>query len=160
MKYAKFDASGVLVAHYESEINDIVDEDGVLRPEFSDLAAMTQEMYNRMIFEVDGTWKLRGGLIVKDALPAPTTDEIKQRLISAMQSHMDAAAQARGYDNIINAALRAGYPGLFHAEGLAFATWMDACWSLGYELLAEVKAGKRAVPAREELIGLLPALVL
>lgn len=89
----------------------------------------------------------------------PSQEEVLQGYISALDAHMDAQARTRRYDNRVTCSLRAGYPGPFQAEGLAFATWMDACNAFGYQVLAEVQAGQRPTPTIEEFIQMLPALV-
>ena len=48
----------------------------------------------------------------------------------------------------------------FDDEGRAFRTWRSAVWAKGYEILDDVKAGKMAIPTEEELIELLPELVI
>jgi hypothetical protein len=94
----------------------------------------------------------------------PSPEEIEAAKIKsaegAVQKMLDAQAKNRGYDNIINASLRAGYPGPFHNEGVAFANWMDACWAKCYEILAAVKTGTRAEPTIDDLLAEMPALVL
>jgi len=81
-------------------------------------------------------------------------------IVKAMEALFDATAQAKHYDNRITCALRAGYPGPFQAEGKAFAEWMDGCNALAYQMLAEVQAGTRQMPAtKEEALALLPAMV-
>ena len=86
----------------------------------------------------------------------PTVDEI----VAAMESLFDTTAQSRRYDNRITCALRAGYVGPFQAEGLAFATWMDAANASAYQLLAQVQAGTMAMPATTtEAMALLPPMV-
>lgn len=87
-------------------------------------------------------------------------ENIKIARETAVQSHLNAAAKARGYDDIKSAALRAGYPGPFHAEGVVYATWMDACWAHCYQVLAAVQSGSRSIPTVAELIAELPVLVL
>lgn len=44
--------------------------------------------------------------------------------------------------------------------GVAFATWMDACWAKCYQLLAEVKAGALAEMSADEVVAEMPPLVL
>lgn len=83
-----------------------------------------------------------------------------KHLIIAVQAHLDAAAQAKGYDDIKSAALRAAFVGPFHDEGLLFAQWMDSCWQTCYQIKAEVEAGTRTMPTEQELINLLPILTL
>ena len=77
--------------------------------------------------------------------------------IDQVQRTLDAVAQARGYDDIKSAALRAGYPGPFHDEGVEFAVWMDECWAECYRIMAEVKAGTRPMITLSELIEEMPA---
>ena len=77
-----------------------------------------------------------------------------------MDSTINAAAKARRYDSIQSAALRSAYDGPFHAEGVAYATWMDACNALGYQVMAEIASGSIAPLSIDEYIALLPELVL
>ena len=89
--------------------------------------------------------------------PAPkTNDEIIAELTAALESHYNATAQERRYDNRITCALRAGYAGPFQAEGQAFAVWMDTCNAYGYQVMEDVLAGQHTIPAPEELIAELP----
>lgn len=82
------------------------------------------------------------------------------RSSAAAVAHLDATARERRYDNRITCALRAGYPGPFQAEGIAFAAWMDQCNALAYQLLAEVVAGTRKMPEHpQELIALMSTMV-
>ena len=89
----------------------------------------------------------------------PQPEQILTSLTQAMQAHLDAEAQTKRYDNIKSAALRAGYPGPFHDEGVAAATWMDTCYALGYTIMAEVVAQTRPTPTAQELIALMPVMV-
>ncbi len=103
--------------------------------------------------------------------PEPTPAELEAQAIAAalemqtailhgMTDLFDSTAQSRNYDNRISCALRAGYPGPFHDEGVAFATWMDAQNALAYTMLAEVQAGTRAMPATvEAALALLEPMV-
>ena len=43
---------------------------------------------------------------------------------------------------------------------LSFRAWRSAVWAKGYEILAQVQAGERAIPTEEELIAELPGLVV
>lgn len=88
-------------------------------------------------------------------LPVSMVDQIVQ----AMTDLFDRTAQARRYDNRITCALRAGYVGPFQAEGQAFATWMDTCNAIGYQMLAQVQTGTMQMPATvEEALALLPPM--
>lgn len=86
----------------------------------------------------------------------PTVDEI----VAAMEALFDATAQSRRYDNRITCALRAGYPGPFQSEGLAFATWMDRQNAVAYQMLAQVQAGTMAMPSTlDDALALLEPMV-
>lgn len=85
---------------------------------------------------------------------------MQQAILQGMTDLFDRTAQSRKYDNRITCALRAGYPGPFHAEGAAFATWMDTCNATGYALLAQVQAGTMAMPVSvSAALALLPTMV-
>lgn len=86
----------------------------------------------------------------------PTEAEI----ITAMEELFDKTAQSKRYHNRITCALRAGYPGPFQAEGIAFATWMDSCNALAYQMQAKIKAGTKTMPSTiEEALSILPEIV-
>ena len=88
------------------------------------------------------------------------TDRILDKYQKAHDAHLNAAAKARRYDSIQSAALRSAYDGPFHAEGVAYATWMDACNAFGYQVMDEIATGVRAPISVDEYIALLPELVL
>lgn len=92
--------------------------------------------------------------------PVPAPEEQRRALEAAVQRHLDAQAQAHGYDSILSACSYAGSPNQFQAEGAAYLTWRAACWQHGYTVLAEVQAGTRPVPTADALVAELPALVL
>lgn len=85
---------------------------------------------------------------------------ILEKYQKAHDAHLDSAAKLRSYDSIHTAALRSAYAGPFHAEGVAYATWMDACNAFGYQVMDEIATGVRAPISVEEYIALLPELVL
>ena len=106
--------------------------------------------YEDLIAEVEATY-------VPPA-PPPLEEQIVA-FDAALAAHLDATARERRYDNRITCALRAGCPGPFQAEGIAFASWMDQCNALAYQLLAEVVAGTRPMPdSPQALIDLMPAM--
>jgi hypothetical protein len=104
-----------------------------------------------------GRWKFEAGDWV--AIDTAKVDAITAN-IAAIEAEMNRRAVLKYYDNIKSAALRAGYPGPFHDEGVAFATWMDSCYALAYAVLAEVDAGTRPMPTPEESVAMMPPLVL
>lgn len=92
----------------------------------------------------------------------PKAPEIVERVLmlrktAVVQDHMDAAARALGYDNLLSAVSYAGssHP-IFGVEGDAFKQWRDACWDTTIRILADVKAGNRTVPTDSELVQELP----
>lgn len=90
----------------------------------------------------------------------PTEEEIQKMLTDGVQSYMDTKAQERGYDNIHTACSYVNSTDeVFKAEGTACLAWRDQVWRKCYDILAEVKTGKRAVPTLEEVIAELPVLV-
>ncbi|MDD2879690.1 MAG: hypothetical protein PHQ58_04570 [Rhodoferax sp.] len=82
-------------------------------------------------------------------------EELKQRYLGHVQVHLDTKAREHGYDDIKSAALRAAYPGPYQQEGITLATWMDECWFLTFELLAEAQGGAAEL-TQEQLIAQLP----
>ena len=90
---------------------------------------------------------------------APTADELIKKYEGALDAHLDAAAKAHRYDNRFTFALRAGYPGPYHDEAVAFAAWMDACNSQSYALMASVLAGTAQQPTIDAFIAGLPEFI-
>ncbi|HAX23050.1 MAG TPA: hypothetical protein DCY64_22535 [Hydrogenophaga sp.] len=85
--------------------------------------------------------------------------EVQAEYIAKLDEHIDSAARARGYDNRVTCAMRAGYAGPYQAECLAFAQWMDDCYQRGTKALAAVLAGKRQMPTPEAFFAELPEMV-
>lgn len=77
---------------------------------------------------------------------------------AALGRLFDAKASERTYRDRYTCAIRAGYPGPFQAEGIAFATWMDTCNALGYQIMADVRSGLRPLPTLEEFLAEMPQL--
>ena len=92
--------------------------------------------------------------------PPPTADQITAARVAAVQAHMDAAAAARGYDDIKTAVTYADEPAIprFQAEGQAFRAWRSLVWAHCYQVLDDVQSGRRAIPSEADLIAELPAL--
>lgn len=95
------------------------------------------------------------GSFVTPPAPLPTLADYDKALVA----HLDATAKARNYDDRISCAVRAGFPGPFQAEGIAFATWMDTCNQIGYSILADFQAGTIPQPTIAEVIDSLPPMV-
>lgn len=101
----------------------------------------------------------QGFVVVPEDLSLSTVEQIIADLTFTLEQFYDARARERNYDNRLTCALRAGYPGPFQAEGLAFAVWMDNCNAYSYDVMRSCLAGARAIPTAEELIAELPLLV-
>lgn len=94
-----------------------------------------------------------GAVFSKPVHPLPAQSDY----IAAVQSHLDAAARAKGYDNILSACSYAAVPNLFQAESIAFLEWRSACWQTCYAVLVAVESQLRTQPTISELIVELPA---
>lgn len=86
---------------------------------------------------------------------------IQRKLTDAVQRVLDKKAQELNYDNCLSVCsyIDTDIP-KFDAEGKAFRKWRSAVWAKGYEILALVKKGEMAIPTEEELIAMLPKLVI
>jgi len=78
---------------------------------------------------------------------------------AALTSMLDAEARTHHYADRISCSVRAGYPGLFQAEGIAFATWMDAQNAKGYQILKQFQQGLIAQPTTAEFLAMLDPMV-
>lgn len=111
----------------------------------------------------DGKWTQQW--VVSDLAPetisanqAAALEQAKKSYEAALDAHFLAAAKAKGYDTQYTCALRAGYPGPFHDEGVAFATWMDNCNVAAFTLMSQVLAGAVPMPSMEDFLAGLPVL--
>lgn len=87
-------------------------------------------------------------------------DAIKSDLIKAIQNHLDTEAQAHFYDGILSlCSYDTSANSKFGAEGRAGVIWRDACWALGYQVMADVEAGTRTIPTITELLAEMPEMV-
>ena len=96
------------------------------------------------------------------APPPPTKEQKVQAVKAAVQGLMDSAAQSAGYDDIKSAVTYADEPEVpkFQNEGRAFRRWRSDVWFRCYALLADVDGGTIPEPTIEELIAMLPSLVM
>lgn len=97
------------------------------------------------------------------APPAPPDPaQIRADRIADVDAHMNAAARALGYDNILAAVTYADEPAVprFQLEGQAFRAWRSRVWAHCYQVLDDVTAGVRDIPTAEQLIAELPPLEL
>lgn len=87
--------------------------------------------------------------------PVPTITDYRL----AIQSHIDAKAQERGYDGGQTIATYvASTVEPWAAEAQAFVAWRDAVWVYAYSELAKVENGEREPPTPEDFCIELPAL--
>lgn len=133
----------------------LTNTDVVIR--LSDMAGIPSDPANRDRAAYD-RWLDEGN--TPEPVPAPSADEIKARLTNAVQSHMDVAAAARGYDNILSACSYAAFENAFQAEGRAFLVWRADCWLAAYGIMSQVESGKRPAPTEAELIAEMPDINL
>lgn len=78
----------------------------------------------------------------------------------ALDEKLDSVAREYRYNNRFTFALRAGYPGPYQAEGIAFAQWMDNCNTQAFQLLEDVKNQIIPMPTVEEFLDSLPEFVI
>lgn len=82
-----------------------------------------------------------------------------QAYAAAIQSHIDATARAREYnDGVTCASYVASTITTWAADAGAFIAWRDAVWLSAYQTLAAVQAGQQQPPTIEALIAGLPAI--
>ncbi len=104
----------------------------------------------------------RGSVPMSDAeaaaARAPSPEEAVATFTAAIQAHLDAVAQAWGYDNIYTAATYAEEPAVkaFQDEGKALRAWRSHVWAAARQALADVQGGKQPAPTINELIASLP----
>ncbi|MCR4299981.1 MAG: hypothetical protein NUV51_00010 [Sulfuricaulis sp.] len=92
--------------------------------------------------------------------PPPSPEQIIAALTTEVQKHLDITARTRNYDGILSlCSYAASTHPKFRFEGLAGVAWRDAVWAACYAILADVQAGKRAVPTEAELLAGLPVMV-
>ena len=88
-----------------------------------------------------------------------TEEQLIDRLTRAVQGYMDGVAQQRNYDSVLSLCTYAtSTVPRFQAEGQAGVLWRDACWQLGYDLIARVRAGEAPIPTEAELLAMLPPM--
>lgn len=135
----------------------------IFEGEYSPEVALWCNENNAYIEEIEAVEGVRQFKIV--AIPEPTVEELQERiqkqLTDAVQRVLDNKAQELNYDNCLSVCsyIDTGVA-RFDAEGKAFRAWRSAVWAKGYEILAEVQAGKREIPTEQELIAELPELVI
>lgn len=106
-----------------------------------------------------------GSMYIEGEEPEEPQEQIQARiqnqLTNAVQRVLDKKAQELNYDSCLSVCsyINTGIA-KFDDEGNAFRAWRSAVWAKGYEILELVKTGKMAIPSEEELIAMLPELVI
>ena len=86
-------------------------------------------------------------------------EDLQQKYTKLVQNYMDKTVQVKGYDDVFTCISYVDSTDeIFRREALAVLAWRDKVWRMCYEVLAEVNAGKRAVPSESELLAMLPNL--
>jgi hypothetical protein len=117
-----------------------------------DAVEVSQEDYRAFVeARNDGTKVVLGDESGKPYLadaPPPSPEQIKTMIVDAVQRRLDDFAKTRAYDGILSAATYATstVPN-FATEGQYAVEVRDATWSKLYQILAEVEAGTRPIPA-------------
>ena len=101
-----------------------------------------------------------GDLWNGQAFSAPPVDlsKLQTDILAATQGALDAFAQTRNYSGILSACTyKDSAVPQFAAEGAYCVQLRDQTWATLYEMLAEVQAGSRAIPAGyADIAGELP----
>ena len=85
-------------------------------------------------------------------------DTLSQNATAAIQAHIDATAQTKGYNDAVSCASYATCTNAaWQAEAVALISWRDACWGYDYNLLAQAQAGG-AIPTFDEIMSGLPVI--
>ena len=111
---------------------------------------------NAKISLVDGVWT-----IVAIPPHVPTEKEIQEELERGIEAWMNTVVAERDYDSIDTCIARyTDSPNPKYAqEAKAVKDWNTLVWDKCWDILKEVKEGKRAIPTLEEVIAELPVLV-
>lgn len=90
----------------------------------------------------------------------PTEKEIQEKLERGIEAWMNTVVAERDYDSIDTCIARyTDSPNPKYAqEAKAVKNWNTAVWDKCWDILAEVKEGKREIPTLEEVIEELPKL--
>lgn len=98
---------------------------------------------------------------IQAAQNAPTPAQIEAAFTGAIQRRLDDFARTRNYDSILSACTYAtSTVAKFKTEGQACVNLRDTTWAAAYNILAEVQAGDRPMPASiADIEADLPAVV-
>lgn len=92
--------------------------------------------------------------------PEPTSEEIQQSIVFAVQAELDRVAKTRNYDNIQSlCTYAASTDTVFVAEAAAGIAYRDGAWRTCYNILEDVVNGIRPTPTSEEVILEIPTII-
>lgn len=84
MKYILFDAvTNILFARYDSEINTVIPKEAI---------EVDDEIFFATIDQNDGVWKLIDGSIIKEPLPLPTINQVKDAKLNEIRKSYESDA--------------------------------------------------------------------
>ena len=88
-----------------------------------------------------------------------TPEEIVREYENAVQDHLDATAQSKGYDNTYTClSYLASTDETWKQESNIFNAWRDAVWRKCHEILDAVTSGALQPPTVDELLDMLPEI--
>lgn len=91
--------------------------------------------------------------------PQPSMEVVKKMYEDAVQSHLDATAQSRGYDNTYTClSYLSSTDEIWKRESNAFNAWRDSVWRKAHEILNAFMSGEIEQPSVEEVIAQLPLI--
>ena len=89
----------------------------------------------------------------------PSMEAVKKHYENAVQAHLDATAQSRGYDDTYTClSYLSSTDEVWRTEANIFNAWRDAVWRRCHEILNAFMAGEIPQPTIEEVIAMLPAI--
>jgi hypothetical protein len=124
-----------------------------------DVPLHKQALWRPVVYEGDGyqteTIVEPSQVRVVRSTPAPTQDDYAR----AIQAHVDAVAQGKGYANgFALAGYRSSTVPAWAAESETFLLWRDTVWIYAYTQMAAVQAQQRSQPTVAELVQELPQI--
>lgn len=137
-----------------TEIESAVREDGTLLPNHKNIGLVETK-------EDDSYYKYYNQDGTPDIARIQAEEQVKliNSYETALDEFMDSKAKEKKYTDRYTASLRASNPSsIFYNEGLAFSTWMDNCYAIGYDILNAVQSGEKELPTIKEFLDELPIL--
>lgn len=107
-------------------------------------------------------WIYDGALFSPPSTVQPDPVEVEKEKKALVQDYLDGTARTLRYDSIANAITYAEEPAVpkFQAEGRALRAWRSMVWQEFFALLEDVDSGSRMMPTNEDIISLMPKLIL